>query len=900
MSNRICKSYKFFRIILLFVLLMPLSLKVNEWNVYASVVNSEEKDIGNDEIRIESEDVRITIRYGLNQEARYGRKVLILAEVESNTLSGSYQLNFVLGNSKNENNKYSKELQLTAGTITHMDLTVDLNSEVKNIKVELTDFENNTVVEKVNSFYAMNFGPYKLVGILSDLSSDMSYLNAFGSKYYYLNESNFPSDKDGLDMLDVILVNDFDCNQLSALQFQALKAYVSDGGTLVIGTGQSLYKDMTAFLQTGMIKIEEVKSVDDLKSIKTVRQKIKISNKETFSQLLELISSYENNRINTLGRLEERSVTNSVNPDMVYIGESMMGDTLLSQLQMQSTQKEIAKFTVYNASRILTEDDVTLLQKLVYGKGNILISSFDIGMSQTETETGKIHTSYIELANIIYSNLTAGYQGKLDSESYGNYDGMMDVVNISNNSDLPKIGSFIALLMMYVVIIGPGIYLLLKRFEKSKFLWGIVPGVSLIFVLFVYAAGFKTRITDPYIGYLAIDRYDAKEQKIVGDMTFRLSFPTNNDSKISLENVKTISIANTSFPPYSLYSNDNNKLKQTYLDMSVYHDGISYQKDKVILETANKPAFSNSFYETTYEYESASVIEGAIMINEQNITGTLVNTTSHPMKESYVYSNGILISLGEIESGESVKIEEYPFENLMSSEMVYYSRIIEDILRYDENKNITSSSNRKAQTMRKVIDEVQNEGTTSYFIAVSEALETQNPFYKFSKKKGSYGTNVLLVPISEKNEKEDQVLVSNMDVYMSIVGGNKQYIPQFRYMLTKSMIVDYYLPTNELITEICASQLFNQTIEGKDTTSICENVYFFNNVTNEYDLVFKFNELEQLGNNLPLQKISGNLLKHYLTKDNHIRIKYESDALADEITILPYVSYYKEIAHVNN
>ena len=157
-----------------------------------------------------------------------------------------------------------------------------------------------------------------------------------------------------------------------------------------------------------------------------------------------------------------------------------------------------------------------------------------------------------------------------------------------------------------------------------------------------------------------------------------------------------------------------------------------------------------------------------------------------------------------------------------------------------------------------------------------------------------------MVPINEKNEKEDQVLVSNMDAYMSIVGGSKQYIPQFRYMLTKSMIVDYYLPTNELITEINASQLFNQTIEGKDTTSISENVYFFNNVTNEYDLVFKFNDLEQLENNLSLQKVSGNLLRRYLTKDNHIRIKYESGALADEITILPYISYYKEIAHVDN
>lgn len=884
-------------ILLIFLIISP-SLRINEWKAYAML--SQDKKITNDEIIIESEDVRITVQYGMNQQARYGRNVLISTSVTSRSLSGNYKLSFVFGDSKNENANYSKELQLDTGKTTYTDLKIPMINEVKNLKVALIDASGNTVVEKVNSFNVMNFGPYKLVGILSDLSSDLSYLNAFGSKCYYLDESNFPNDKDGLDILDVIVLNDFDSNRLSTSQFQALKEYVSNGGTLVVGTGKSLYKNMAAFLQNEMVKIQGVSSVEDLNSIQTVTQTIKIANKESFSQLLELISSYENNRINILARLEERSANNSIDSSDIYIGDSMMGDTLLSQLKIQSTKKEIANFTVKNASSILTEEDVVLLQKSVYGKGHILISSFDIGISKKEAENGKIHTSYIELANIIYNNLTSGYQGKLEMESYGSYDGLMNVVNISNNSDLPSIGAFMALLMIYVVLIGPVIYLILKRFDKTKYLWGIVPVLSIGFVMLIYGAGFKTRITNPYIGYLAINRYDTEGKKVAGDLTLRLSFPTNNDSRISVENIKTINIANTNFPPYSLYSTDKSKVKDTYLDMSVYHTGITYLNNKVILETADKPAFSNSFFETTYEYASEPVIDGTISINEQNITGTLANISDQDIEESYVYTNGILITLGELESGESVNIEEYPSEILMSSEMLYYSETLDNLLQYDENKNISPNSNRKVQTIRSVIEELQDEGNASYFISITNQLEQQNPFYELSLNKGSYGTNVLLVPIDVKNEMENQEFVVNMDAYMSIVGGNMQYIPQYRYMLTKSLIVDYYLPSDDIITGIYASPQFNQTIEGKDTSSICENVYFYNNVTNEYDLVFKFNDVEEANSKLKVQKITGNPLGDYLTSHNRIRIKYENGTMADEIAILPYISYYKEIPNANN
>lgn len=896
MSKSTYRQYRRIACLCLFLIIVPLVFCYQPYDVYGAGISEGEPSL--DPIVIQSSEVSMTIHYGMEQQARYGRDVVLSVDIASKTLSGEYELSFILANGKNENEKYSKKIELTEGSAQKITMAIPLLNEVKKIKIGLYDEKNNTVVESVKPFQAMNYGPYKLVGILSDMSSDLSYLSAFGSKCFYLDKSNFPSDKTGLDMLDVIVINDYDMDELNHEQFKALNDFVINGGTLAIGTGNSIEKVMGAFLNQGMIKIKGVNGVGDLSKISIARSNIKICTKESFSELLELISMYENNRINTLGRLEERSANRVFDINKVYMGDSMLEDTPISQLRMQTIIKEVANFSIPSASNILVENDKVLLQKLVYGNGSILVSSFDLGMSTKDMATTKIHSSYLELANIIFENLSPGYQSKLDAESFGSYTGLENAINISNRSQLPNVAVFVVILMIYVVAVGPGIYFILKRVGKSNYLWALVPLITVFFMLLVYVNGFKTRITKPYIGYVAMEHYDEETQKVKGTMTFRLSLPTNKYGSITVDNVNTIHMIHSNFPSYPLYRSDTLTEKDTYLDMSVYHTGITYLDNSALLEVVNKPAFSNDFYESTYEYTSSPGIEGYVRIGEQSISGEVKNIASAAIEDAYVYSNGILVSLGYIDSNESIYIEECPQENLLSTEMLYFSNLFEGMLQYDENKNVIPNSNRKVQVMREVIEELQTEGNGSYFISIDEQIEEENPYYSISQERGSYGTRVLLIPLKEEKDRENQVLVMNMDKYMSVVGGEMQYIAQYRYMFGKSMIADYYFPNDDSITEIFASHLFNETVKGNDTTKLCESVYFFNTITGEYDLVFEFSTLEP--NASMVQRVDRDSLKNYVSSDNHIRIRYENGSMGEDVSILPCLSYYKENTHVND
>lgn len=896
MSKSTYRQYRRIACLCLFLIIVPLVFCYQPYDVYGAGISEGEPSL--DPIVIQSNEVSMTIHYGMEQQARYGRDVVLSVDIASKTLSGEYELSFILANGKNENEKYSKKIELTEGSTQKITMAIPLLNEVKKIKIGLYDEKNNTVVESVKPFQAMNYGPYKLVGILSDMSSDLSYLSAFGTKCFYLDKSNFPSDKTGLDMLDVIVINDYDMDELNHEQFKALNDFVINGGTLAIGTGNSIEKVMGAFLNQGMIKIKGVNGAGDLSKISIARSNIKICTKESFSELLELISMYENNRINTIGRLEERSANRVFDINKVYMGDSMLEDTPISQLRMQTIIKEVANFSIPSASNILVENDKVLLQKLVYGNGSILVSSFDLGMSTKDMATTKIHSSYLELANIILENLSPGYQSKLDAESFGSYTGLENAINISNRSQLPNVAVLVVILMIYVVAVGPGIYFILKRVGKSNYLWVLVPLITVFFMLLVYVNGFKTRITKPYIGYVAMEHYDEETQKVKGTMTFRLSLPTNKYGSITIDNVNTIHMIHSNFPSYPLYRSDTLTEKDTYLDMSVYHTGITYLDNSALLEVVNKPAFSNDFYESTYEYTSSPGIEGYVRIGEQSISGEVKNIASAAIEDAYVYSNGLLVSLGYIDSNESIYIEECPQENLLSTEMLYFSNLFEGMLQYDENKNVIPNSNRKVQVMREVIEELQTEGNGSYFISIDEQIEEKNPYYSISQERGSYGTRVLLIPLKEEKDRENQVLVTNMDKYMSVVGGEMQYIAQYRYMFGKSMIADYYFPNDDSITEIFASHLFNETVKGNDTTKLCESVYFFNTITGEYDLVFEFNTLEP--NASMVQRVDRDSLKNYVSSDNHIRIRYENGSMGEDVSILPCLSYYKENTHVND
>lgn len=86
--------------------------------------------------------------------------------------------------------------------------------------------------------------PELFVGILSDTPEALGGWDRVGVNYgmlrtktMFFDTINFPQDKLGLDMIDVMLITDFRIRDLSEEQSQVLIEWVRSGGVMILGTG---------------------------------------------------------------------------------------------------------------------------------------------------------------------------------------------------------------------------------------------------------------------------------------------------------------------------------------------------------------------------------------------------------------------------------------------------------------------------------------------------------------------------------------------------------------------------------------------------------------------------------------------------------------------------------------
>ncbi len=69
---------------------------------------------------------------------------------------------------------------------------------------------------------------------------------------------------------------------------------------------------------------------------------------------------------------------------------------------------------------------------------------------------------------------------------------------------IPPLGALIALLGAYILIVGPGLYLLLRRLDRQVWGWGAIPLVTLLFTLGAYGYGLRIRGNDVILNQISV------------------------------------------------------------------------------------------------------------------------------------------------------------------------------------------------------------------------------------------------------------------------------------------------------------------------------------------------------------------------------------------------------------
>ncbi|MDE6568376.1 MAG: hypothetical protein K2K70_11675, partial [Lachnospiraceae bacterium] len=315
------------------------------------------------------------------------------------------------------------------------------------------------------------------------------------------------------------------------------------------------------------------------------------------------------------------------------------------------TDLDVSELQIENMKPILSEKNTMLVGKMDYGKGCVMVSTFDLAIG------GKIAE---RLQSMFYLNMSMDRKNQLlkeDTLAQGldfDYYDEFSALSLGNGLEatevngLPNVALYAVLLLFYAVFIGPILYSILRKRGKREWLWGLIPVSAVVCSVLIYLIGTGTRVKHPYINYLSEIDLSNKE---VSTMQTNMMLTSPNNDPFDME------VSEKHLIPYRMeeeYSYNN--AQSSHMD---YKCRFEYQDQKTTMHMENLSAFDSLPFQQNQEVETKGRVEFTDMnLSHDALAGIVTNHSDYDLEQCAIICNGDLISLGELKQGESVSLDQ--------------------------------------------------------------------------------------------------------------------------------------------------------------------------------------------------------------------------------------------------
>ena len=285
----------------------------------------------------------------------------------------------------------------------------------------------------------------RLFGILADVPDTFSVLSNLkpdnGRTYLaHLSANDIPVNPEGLNAMDLLIVSDIDTGTLTAEQQDGIQAWVSRGGRLIITGG--------------------------------------LDWKRTSAGLGNLIP------IQPGGTL----ALNNLNALATFTGRQ---DSLGTQTSV--VQSSLIKT---GTQTLLSQDGTLLVLKKQVGQGEIDYLTFDPALEPFSGWAGR-EDFYRQLFGMDIHRPVWGW-------GFRNWDAAIQAVRTVPGDPNPGTIEIIGFILVYVLVIGPVNYWILRRYKKTIYAWITIPGLIVLFCLGAYIYGSVSYSSQPILNRLAV------------------------------------------------------------------------------------------------------------------------------------------------------------------------------------------------------------------------------------------------------------------------------------------------------------------------------------------------------------------------------------------------------------
>lgn len=653
--------------------------------------------------------------------------------------------------------------------------------------------------------------PELFIGILSDDLDGLDYLNGIGISYsalrtrtFSLDPEEFPREEVGLNLLDVLVVNNFKLRDLSEEQTSAIMDWVHSGGVLLLGTGQRVGDTLGRFAP----------------------------------ELLD--DSYGTPRLHPVDLSEGLALDN---PD----------EGILELVSVD--------IPLHGGNVILSSDGIALLTTATKEQGLIGVAGFDLTDIKSFCQSNPSYVDYFfssllgenrinRLADVVYSG---------NSEKFWS---VQSLINTGNVEKLPNLPLYAAIVMVYLFVLGPGMYLFLKRRDLQIWYRRGVVILSVSFAVIIYWMGTTTRFRSTFYTYATIQ--DVTEDYVTDTTYVNIRNPYNRPYRVELNPAYSVLPITRSYQPGS-------QDKIQFTGEEPYQVSIERGEDWLAVRGQNISAFTPRYFQLERKSENTEKIGmiGSVDYFEGNLRGNITNCFPFRLENVTLLLYGNMVFVGDLGPGETRQLEELELLRFpLNSSYVVAERIIgEELLgRGDIGDTAYLQALERSNMLIFYLDNYMNNYSADARVIAFSAEKEESLFLQETDPE-TYG-HMLLTSQIPVNASQDRMLYRSVLIKTPKVINGDYFAASNSMNGMEPLTLEYQMGTEIEVESLTFEPVAKEFLKNSNSyiESFTGSVYFYNYESGNFD-----------GMELEGQTLHVEQLQPYLSSENTLTVRYVYD-----------------------
>ena len=729
----------------------------------------------------------------------YWTPVRVSVENTGSDLEGSLEV--PVSNGSGQTVVYETPVLLPNSSSKEYTIYVKMRELIRSLEIRLTDGKGKVV----KTIKAENLNPVSMdhyfLGLVTDDEPSLGYWkertegNLLFADYQPVSftSEDFPDRREVLDNFSVLIFNHIDTGAFRPEQTDALDAWIKGGGILIVGTGGNGNRTLAGL-----------------------------------SDRIVPAAPGEITEQGTATRMEEIS------------GKPILGPVPLSVMDVQTeggtviVSQDASQEAGQDAIPGSVPDTAGNSGNLVWmdrkGSGVIYVAAFDMGTEPILSWAGN---------KLFWENLLADSLPEKSAlmlrDPYGSRkerSGMDEVLGYIKAMELPSIAVILFLFLLYLAMVGPLNYMVLKKMDKREWSWFTIPALSVIFAFLIYGLGYNIKGSELIMNTVSIVDMNSDSKNAALTDYVGVFIPRRGDYRIEVDRDTLLSLndPNNNYPVSQGGSKDASEVRI-----------IQGKPSRILFRNSNVWTMQ-TFQTDTWQVDYGS-INADLYYEMGKIKGTVENNTPYPLEDFAFYTSAAYSKVGNIAAGEKKNVELVLPQQSRFSAYNNYQTMLDSLYPYPSGTTAGKDQNREALFRRRLLENLlMNSGA-----ATKEYVPTdkEKPFHlnylafyggdpdgsvEVNGKQPdiSYGRGVIMGSMGFQTEKEGYVSIPpgmlygklEQDMSKNIYGGKEAnavtddaevvMIEDFRDYAVFSVDLSQYTQLSDLKAEISLEFLSGQ------------------------------------------------------------------------------------------